>query len=227
MNKHLLCVLSACVLACGTISACGDDQPALPAPYGEVAIGASFIPSVHTDTYTINFEGNTATGHIDLNYKTGFTGTAELGYAGIFSPDLRLGVAYDIVDAVFSNGLITGTVNGVPASLSFTKADANAVGINLSNTVNMFSGQAYYSLPLVWQFRPYIGVGAGAAIIEHASTEPAFTATAGFRSGIAGSAYWGIRYRFYWINGPKDDLGIRYQAITNHSVMVVFGTYFD
>lgn len=197
----------------------------LPAPYAEVAVGASFIPMVSTNTYTLDIDENTATGHANLNYDTAFTVGAEAGYAGVGMPEIRLGVAYEYLDARFDNGVLVGTVNGEPGSLPFTRTDVNSLGIDLDSSVQVVSGNVYYSLPLVACVRPYIGAGLGAAIVEHASTELAATATAGFRASLSDNVYVGLRYRYYWIEGPTDDLGIKFNAITNHSLMAFIGFY--
>jgi len=53
------------------------------------------------------------------------------------------------------------------------------------------------------------------------------TATAGFRMALTDQAYVGLRYRFYRVEGPTDDTGIRYEPLETHSVMAILGVYMD
>jgi hypothetical protein len=37
----------------------------------------------------------------------------------------------------------------------------------------------------------------------------------------------GLRYRFHRVEGPTNDLGIKYEPIMTHSVMAILGMYMD
>lgn len=191
--------------------------------YAEVGVGVSIIPAVSTKTYTLTDGVNVATGKVTLNYDTALTAGAEIGLAGVGVPQLRLGIGYDFVQARFSSGDLVGTLNGSPGSLHFTRSDVASFGITLDNDVHLISGNISYDLANWGAITPYVGVGAGAAIIQHADTQLALTATAGLRAAIDDDSYVSLRYRFYHISGPTDDFGIQYDAITNHSIMVLFG----
>jgi opacity protein-like surface antigen len=198
-----------------------------PAPYFEVGVGVNIVPTVSTQTYTFTAGSNTATGRIDLDYDTALAGGAELGYAGLGIPELRLGVGYDYLEGKFASGVITGTVNGTSGSLPFTRADVAALGGSLDNDVHVVAGNAYYSLPIWGGLRPYIGGGVGAAFITNAGSNLALTASAGFRYALTDQSYFGLRYRFYRVEGPTDNLGIKYEPIMTHSAMAILGTYLD
>lgn len=202
---------------------CAGAQPNSSDTYAEVGVGVSIIPTVSTKTYTLTDGVNVATGRVELNYDTALTAGAEIGLLGVGIPQLRLGIGYDFVQARFSSGDLVGTLNGSPGSLHFTRRDVSSFGITLDNDVHLVSGNIYYDLPNWGAITPYFGVGAGAAIIQHADTQLALTATAGLRASIDDDAYVALRYRFYHISGPTDDFGIQYDAITNHSIMVMFG----
>ena len=191
--------------------------------YTELAVGASFIPTVSTKVYTVSDGIDTASGKIDLNYDTALTAGVEFGLARVGVPELRIGVAYEFVQARFDNGEVVGTLNGVPGSLSFNRSDVASFGIDLDNDVHLVTGNIYYDLPNWGALTPYLGGGIGAAFIEHANAELALTATAGVRAWISDYAYLGLRYRYYYISGPTDDFGIQYNGISNHSIMVLFG----
>lgn len=220
-------LVSACMLLAASSVAQAQENLNLPASYAEIAVGASFIQPVNTDTYTFHYGSTTASGRIALHYQTAVTGGAELGVAGVGMPEIRLGVSYEFLPATFGNGTATGTVNGTSGSATFTRSDALGAGINLDNDVHLVTGNIYYSLPLVGKIRPYFGIGAGAAMVEHADAQFALTGTLGARAALSDAVYVGLRYRYYRIEGPTDSLGIRYSAITNHSVMALLGLYLD
>jgi len=224
MKQALFC--AAMLLAAPSV-ANAQENLNLPAAYAEVAVGASFIPSVSTDTYAFTYGSTHASGRVALHYQTSVTGGVELGVAGVGMPEIRLGVDYEYMPASFDGGTVVGTVNGVSGSANFTRADALGVGLNFDNDVHLVMANVYYSLPLVGKIRPYFGIGAGAGMIEHADAQFTLTGTVGARAALSDSTYVGLRYRFYRIEGPTDSLGIRYNAITNHSVMALLGFYMD
>ena len=219
--------LCAALLLASSMSAVAQESAALPAPYFELGVGMNIVPTVSTQTYTFRSGANTATGKIDLDYDTGLAGGAELGYAGVGIPELRLGVGYDYLEGKFASGVITGTVNGTSGSLPFSRADIASLGGSLDNDVHVVAGNAYYSLPMWGGIRPYFGGGIGAAFIQNAGSNLALTATAGFRWELTEQSYMGVRYRFYRVEGPTDDLGIKYEPIMTHSVMAILGMYMD
>jgi opacity protein-like surface antigen len=220
-------ILFAALLLGTSIPAFAQEPDMSPTPYAEIGVGLDIVPDVSTQTYTFTSGANTGTGKINLNYDTGFAAAAELGYAGLGIPQLRLGIGYDYLEGTFRSGQIVGTVNGAPGSLSFTRNNIASLGSSLDNDINLVSGNLYYSLPMVGPIRPYIGGGAGVAFITNAGSNFAASATAGFRMAITDEAYFGVRYRYYWVNSPTDDGGIHYEDVTAHSVMAILGMYLD
>ena len=160
----------AVLLLASSASAIAQEKAAVPAPYFELGVGMNIVPTVSTQTYTLTAGANRATGRIDLDYDTGLAGGAEIGYAGVGIPELRLGVGYDYLEGKFASGLVTGTVNGTSGSLPFSRADIAALGGSLDNDVHVVAGNAYYSLPMWGGIRPYIGGGVGAAMDPRAES---------------------------------------------------------
>ena len=224
--KRIIC---AAFLLTSAPSAFAQDPQGLPAPYFEIGVGAVFVPTESTKTYTLTSGSTTATGKIDLNYDTGLAAGAEVGYAGVGIPEIRLGLSYDYLQGRFSDGQVVGTVNGTPGSFPFTRADLTSIGAGsaLDNDVHVLMGNAYYSFPMLGPIRPYLGAGLGAAFISQAGSNFAFSATAGFRVELTDESYLGLRYRFYDVQGPTDNLGIKYEPITASSVMAMLGMYLN
>lgn len=220
--------LMACVLLCAIPTlACAQDDGTLPVSFAEVSLGASFIPTIRTKTYTLSDGINTATGHIELNYSTGLTAGAEFGILGGLFPKIGFSISYDYLQARFDHGLITGTLNGDPGSLAFTRNDVASLGINLDNDVHLIAANVLYNPLEEGRIHPYIGGGVGVAIISHTDTQAAVTATAGVRADLSDDFYVGVRYRYFYVTGPTDDFGIRYDSLSNHSVMAMIGVYLD
>jgi opacity protein-like surface antigen len=217
---------AALLFAVPTLSYAQDDGT-LPISFAEVSAGASFIPTIRTKTYTITDGIDTATGHINLHYDTGLTAGAEVGILGGLFPKIGFSLSYDYLRATFDNGLVVGTVNGTPGSFAFTRSDVASFGLNLDNDVHLVAGNVFFSPWDQGAVHPYLGVGLGAAIISHTDTQLALTATAGVRADISDDVYVGVRYRYYYVTGPTDDLGIRYEGISNHSIMAILGVYLD
>jgi opacity protein-like surface antigen len=220
--------LMAAALFCGVPTlACAQDDGTLPVSFAEVSLGASFIPTIRTKTYTISDGIDTATGHIELNYSTGLTAGAEAGILGGLFPKIGFSISYDYLQARFDHGLITGTLNGVPGSLSFTRNDVTDFGITLDNDVHLIAANILYNPFDDGRIHPYIGGGVGVAVISHTDTQAAVTATAGVRADLSNDFYVGVRYRYYYVTGPTDNFGIRYDSLSNHSVMAMIGVYLD
>jgi opacity protein-like surface antigen len=217
----------AAILLASSVPALAQEPVPQPGPYMELGIGVNIIPTVSTQTYTVTSGTTTASGKIDLDYDSGLAGGAEVGYAGVGIPQLRLGLGYDYLEGKFASGVVRGTVNGTTGTFSFSRADLTSLGASLDNDVHVVTGNAYYSLPMVGAIRPYIGGGIGAAFIQNAGSNLALTASAGFRWAVTDQAYIGLRYRFYRVEGPTDDIGIKYEPIMTHSVMAIIGAYLD
>jgi opacity protein-like surface antigen len=213
-------------LAAAPTLACAQTQT--PTAYIEGSVGVRFSSDVQTKNYTFVVPPDTASGHAELNYGTNVVIGAELGIADLVGDgNWRFGVSYDYTQFNLDSVRFVGTVNGVPGSVTVSDSDVRSAGFNFDNTVHIVMGNIYYNLPVIRDaFRPYVGLGAGAAFIEHADTEFAFNVSAGIRMALGPSAYVGLRYRFIRVEGPTDELGIQYKPITAHTISAVVGFYF-
>ena len=219
MRKALL---AAVLTAVPTVALA--QEPTRLIGYAEFAAGIAAIPDVNTKTYTIDTGSGIFVGHAEGHYGAEFTAGGELGLtAGQF----RFGVSYDYLTAKLDRVTAVGTLDGTPISDSITGSQLESYGISADNNVSIIAANAYWNLPLIGTtIRPYVGVGIGAGIIEKASTELALTATLGARVALTNVAYLGARYRFGWIAGPTDDLGIQYDPLMVHTFSIVLGFYF-
>jgi hypothetical protein len=198
----------------------------IPTGYIEGAIGISLINDVETENYVIDVPGyGTFSGHAEADYNTEFTGGVEVG---LTTGRWRFGASWDFTSAQLDKARVRGDLDSVPISEDITDDDlAAAYGISLDNNAHVFAGNAYYNFgPVDASFRPYIGVGLGAAMFEKASTEFAVTATLGARFTLGPRSYVGTRYRLTHIAGPQDDLGVSFQPITVHTFSLLLGYYF-
>jgi hypothetical protein len=199
---------------------------AIPGGYIEGAIGISLISDVETEDYLIDVPGyGTFFGRAEANYETEFTGGAEIG---LTTGRWRFGASWDFTSAQLDTARVIGELDGSPISQEITDdALAEDFGISLDNNAHLFAGNAYYNFgPADASFRPYIGVGLGAAVFEKASTEFAVTATLGARFALGPRTYVGTRYRLTHIGGPTDDFGAEYEPITLHTFSLLLGLYF-
>ena len=189
--------------------------------YAEGSAGIAAVPDIGTKDYTINIP---SVGLLDanskLNYAQTFAGGAE---AGVHLLGWRLGAGWDAASTHLDSGTITGTLNGNPYTFQGTGDEiADALGLSFNKKFQIVSANLYYNFP-VPIVQPFIGVGAGEAFIENASTDIALSAAAGARVPIGSRAYVGARYRFTYIQGPQDDIGITYNPIMFHSVSLILG----
>jgi hypothetical protein len=198
----------------------------LPAAYVEGAIGISLIHDVHTEDYIIDVPGyGTFSGHGEAHYNTEFTGGVEIG---LTTGRWRFGASWDFTSAQLDTARVRGELDGLPFNEEITDdALAEDFGISLDNNANVIAGNAYYNFgPDDASFRPFIGVGLGAAVFQKASTEFAVTASLGARFTLGPRSYVGGRYRLTHIAGPQDDAGVVYKSITMHTFSLLLGFYF-
>jgi len=193
--------------------------------YLEGSIGLALIPDVETDDYSIDTVEGLFQGHGELNYETEFTGGVE---AGLAFGQFRVGIGWDVVSAQLDTGRIVGTLDGSPFLVEGTDDEiADFLGLSFDENVHIFSLNGYYNFGVPEaSFRPFIGIGVGGASFQDADTELAMSATLGARFAITENIYTGARYRFTWVQGPEDDLGISYNSITLHTVSLILGFYF-
>ena len=74
--------------------------------------------------------------------------------------------------------------------------------------------------------QPFIGVGAGMAFFEDAGSELALSGTLGARVPLGENVYLGGRYRFQWISGLTDNLGLKFDPLKTHGLSAIVGVNF-
>jgi opacity protein-like surface antigen len=216
--------LAAAILTAVPTCAFAQSEPMVP--YIEANAGAAFATTVKTKAEDFFYLGNHYVGHSELDYGTELNLGGELGIAGFMNGAVRLGMSYDYVGASLNKASFVGTVNGVPTTISAPADQLLAsTGFSGDTHVRLAMANAYYNFPMFGLIRPYVGVGAGVGVIQHASTEFAMTGTAGFRYAIDESVYLGFRYRFTRIWDPHTDFGVRLDPIQFHTVSAIIGVY--
>jgi hypothetical protein len=189
--------------------------------YIEGALGLTTVPEIDTGNYTYDIPSvGTLNASSQLNYESSFSGGAE---AGLRFLGLRLGASWEMANTKLDSGTISGTLNGNPYIFTGTGDEiAAATGLTFNHDIQIVAANLYLNLPLP-VVQPFIGVGAGSAFIDNASTELALSATAGARFALGRRAYVGGRYRFTYIAGPQNEYGINYDPIMFHSVSLIVG----
>jgi hypothetical protein len=189
--------------------------------YIEGAVGITQVPEIETKTYSVDVPN---VGLLDAGSQLEYARTYSAGAeAGIRFLGVRLGASWEMASTELDSGTIAGTLDGSPYSFQGTGDEiAAATGLTFDHDIQIAAANLYFNLPLP-VIEPFVGVGAGAAFIDNASTEIALSASAGARLAIGSRAYVGARYRFTFIQGPQNDLGINYDPIMFHSVSLILG----
>jgi hypothetical protein len=189
--------------------------------YIEGAIGLATVPEIQTGNYSVDIP---SFGQLDassqLNYENTLSGGAE---AGLRFLGMRLGASWEMANTRLDSGTIIGTLDGTPYTLTGTGDEiAEVTGLTFNHDIQIVAANLYLNLPLP-VVQPFIGVSAGSAFIDNASTELALSASAGARVSIGPRAYVGARYRFTFIAGPLNEYGINYDPIMFHSASLILG----
>ena len=195
--------------------------------YAELSLGASFPLTVDTKDYTFEDSEDIYSVHGELDIDGSLIVGAEYGFTGFMEGSWRGGISYEYLKLELDSAEISGTINDVPFSEKVGASEVRGYGIDPDNAVHLVMGNIYYNLPLMADnFRPYVGVGAGIASIEHADTQFALSATAGFRMGINEYSYFGFRYRLYRVEGPTNDFHIDFDPVYANTISALIGFYF-
>jgi hypothetical protein len=196
--------------------------------YFEGSVGTALIAQVDTSTYSFtDGSGNVYSGNGILNYGPSITAGVEAGIAGLDGGNVRLGISYDFIRTSLDSAGISGTFNGTPVgTITVTNALIRSAGFDFDTTVHAITANAYYNLPLIGEvIRPYAGLGVGAAILEHADTKFTVTGTLGFRYAISDAAYIGMKYKFFYIDSPTTDFGVRFSPVFANTISAMIGFY--
>ncbi len=133
---------------------------------------------------------------MNLDYKPALALGVELGTPGLENSPFGWSVSYDYLRSNLDKATVSGTVNGAPGSATFSSSQLKNAGLNFDNDVHLATANFYYRSPFLNVVHPYIGVGAGAAFMSHADTQPALDLTLGMRLPMSENTYYGMRYRY-------------------------------
>lgn len=209
-------------------------------PYVEGQLGIARLDDVNPnpyseilgyDVYNGNLLSITKTTIRDKReYDSSATFGAEFGFKDVIVPNLRIGASistmkFDLksvqIDAVITLGSF-----GVIDTLTGT-SNKDSVGSLFYNRVNLYMLNAYYDFKTSTAFTPFVGFGIGLADIKNAKdNEFAYSVNAGAKYNIDKNVYVGAKGAYTRVNGPTDQLGIKYQDIDVYSANLSIGYEF-
>ena len=197
--------------------------------YIEGSVGIVLFPDIQTDNYSFVTPNGLFQGNAEAEYGGNWGFGLEGGYQ---TGAWRFGLSWDIIKSEVDNARLEGTLNGAPFSSTVTDQQLENFGIGANNDVNIFALNAYYVFNsfnlggVARGVQPYLGLGAGLATFNDASSEFAFLVTLGANVPLGQHFYLGGRYRLGLISGPETERGINFSGITTHIFSVVLGYRF-
>ena len=184
------------------------------------------VDDVDTTTITDTVAGSDIVGKLTNEYDSDI----GLGFEVVVTNDgsnIRFGLSYSETKIELTKLTVSGTVDGVAGSASYTPAQVSAVGVSFDNDVKSYSLNAYYDFKTNRTFTPYVGVGLGQADIENANDkEVSKSLYLGGRHSVNDQMYVGLKGAYTMIDGPTDKLGLSYDDITHKSVSLIVGYNF-
>ena len=229
--KHTLIASAVfAVLASSQANAADTDLK----PYIEGQIGYINLSKVDTNTYNGTSGAVTATNFAGkLNYHSNETYGAELGFKNVMMPNLRVGMSFATMKLNLKNASTTGTIRdnsigGATISAgTASAADIAAIGVTFDTRVHLYMANAYYDFKNESKLTPFVGVGMGVADIQNAkSNEFTYTVNAGAKYNIDQHVYIGAKAAYSNINGPADQLGLKYKNIDAYTANLSLGFEF-
>ena len=208
---------------------CALGAEPLPSVYVEASAGLGISPIIDTRTASFVAPPDRSIGKAQLNYGDSFMAGAEAGMAlSGADGNWRFGVNYEHTRLNLGSIDIRGLVDGVPGAVTYTGKDLAFQRYPFNYSVHLALANLYYDFPAVMgRIHPYAGLGAGTGFVEDSSTEFALSGTAGIRIAIGRSAYAGLRYRYYWVSGSTNRIGVRMLPLTAHTISTVIGYRFE
>lgn len=183
--------------------------------YFEAQIGVLSIDDVKSKSVT-TVEAGTINGSLDYENATSYG--LEYGYR-LNPTESGFIVSFAWVQADAKLDSLSGSVSGgtqvPPISGKIPPSTLDSIGFDFDNmNANIFSGNVYYEFILDEKFRPYLGLGWGQANIDNAKDkENALIWTIGGRYAITDKIFAGLKYQYFNIDGPTDELGIKYKDL--------------
>ena len=230
MYRNLITVAFAGVLLSTTAMA----QDVQLKPYVEGQISRMMIDDVDANT-SVQGGGFNAAIALVGEYDDATAFGAEVGLAGIGGTGFRAGLGYTTFDAELeavsfaANGTLA--INGVvltgAASGRVTGETLRNAGADIGEKVRAYSINSYYDFDLDSSFKPYLGVGFGMADIENMKDkELMLSGYAGVNYAFTENLYAGLRASIHHVQGPEDELGIKYDDLRTYAVGAVVGYKF-
>ena len=196
--------------------------------YIEGQVNYHQVDDVDTSSYSDTINGEVIVGKLTNEYDTDIGLGFEVGAKNVSNSNLRIGLSYSETKIELTKLTVSGTVDGVAGSASYTPAQVSAaVGASFDNDVKSYSLNAYYDLETNGTFTPYVGVGLGQVDIENANDkELSKSLYLGGRHSVNDQMYVGIKGAYTMIDGPSDKLGLTYDDITQKSLSLIVGYNF-
>jgi opacity protein-like surface antigen len=203
-------------------------------PYVEGQISRMMIDDVDATT-SIQAGGFNAVINATAEYDYDTAFGVEAGLASIGGTGFRVGLGYTRFDAKLeavsfaANGTLA--INGVvltgAASGRVTGDTLRNAGADIGEKVRAYSINSYYDFELGNSFKPYLGVGIGMADIENMKDkEVMLSGYAGVNYAFTENVYAGLRASIHHVQGPEDELGIKYDDLRTYAVGAVVGYKF-
>ena len=196
--------------------------------YIEGQVNYHQVDDVDTTSYSDTINGQVIVGKLTNEYDSDIGLGFEVGAKNVSNSNLRIGLSYSETKIELTKLTVSGTVDGVAGSASYTPAQVSAaVGASFDNDVKSYSLNAYYDLETNGTFTPYVGVGLGQVDIENANDkELSKSLYLGGRHSVNDQMYVGLKGAYTMIDGPSDKLGLTYKDITQKSLSLIVGYNF-
>jgi len=196
--------------------------------YIEGQVNYHQVDDVDTSSYSDTINGEVIVGKLTNEYDTDIGLGFEVGAKNVSNSNLRIGLSYSETKIELTKLTVSGTVDGVAGSASYTPAQvSDAVGASFDNDIKSYSLNAYYDLETNGTFTPYVGVGLGQVDIENANDkELSKSLYLGGRHSVNDQMYVGLKGAYTMIDGPSDKLGLTYKDITQKSLSLIVGYNF-
>ena len=196
--------------------------------YIEGQVNYNQVDDVDTTTITDTVAESDIVGKLTNEYDSDIGLGFEVGVKNVSNNNLRIGLSYSETKIELTKLTVSGTVDGVAGSASYTPAQVSAaVGASFDNDVKSYSLNAYYDLETNGTFTPYVGVGLGQVDIENANDkELSKSLYLGGRHSVNDQMYVGLKGAYTMIDGPSDKIGLTYDDITIKSVYLIVGYNF-
>ena len=195
--------------------------------YIEGQVNYNQVDDVDTTSYSDTINGQVIVGKLTNEYDSDIGLGFEVGAKNVSNSNLRIGLSYSETKIELTKLTVSGTVDGVAGSASYTPAQVSAEGVSFDNDVKSYSLNAYYDLETNGTFTPYVGVGLGQVDIENANDkELSKSLYLGGRHSVNDQMYVGLKGAYTMIDGPTDKLGLSYKDITQKNLSLIVGYNF-